>query len=290
MLDIAFDMETSDPDDVLTLCFLATHPAVALRAVTVTPGSRQQIGLVRYLLERLDVWAPIGAKKPDHPKNCVSDFHYSWLGAVAPGDADDLGSKILGSSLQAFPDLRLVTGASLGNVSAMLDESAWDLSDIFIQGGFAGDSVVPSELRLAKFNGRETCPTFNLNGDVPAAKNVLSHPRVKRRHLISKNVCHGVVYDKAMHQRMLSIESVTRGFSLMRDGMGIYLQKHPDGKAFHDPLAACVAIDQSVCDFREVEVYREKGEWGSRLSSGMNTFISVKHNQTKFEEILSASR
>ncbi len=290
MLDIAFDMETSDPDDVLTLCFLATHPAVALRAVTVTPGSRQQIGLVRYLLERLDVWAPIGAKKPDHPKVCVSDFHYSWLGEITASDPDDLGPKVLGDALQAFPHLRIVTGASLGNVSAMLDKSEWYLPNIFIQGGFAGDSVVPPELRLAKFNGRETCPTFNLNGDVPAAKNVLSHSRVQRRHLISKNVCHGVVYDKSMHQRMLEVQNPTCGFKLMRDGMAVYLKKHPDGKAFHDPLAACVAIDSSVCEFREVEVYREKGEWGSRLASGTNTFISIKHNQAKFEEILSASR
>ncbi len=219
----------------------------------------------------------------------MSDFHYSWLGEISPADPDDLGSVILGNTLQAFPNLRLVTGASLGNVSAMLDNSVWDLPDIFIQGGFAGDSVVPPELRLSKFNGRETCPTYNLNGDVPAAKNVLAHARVKRRHLISKNVCHGVIYDKPMHGRMLDVKEPTRGFAFMRDGMEVYLKKHPDGKAFHDPLAACSAIDPGVCTFREVEMYREKGEWGSKLSKGTNTFISVKHNQERFEQILSAS-
>jgi hypothetical protein len=34
----AFDMETEDPDDALTLCVLATHPAVRLAAVTVNHG------------------------------------------------------------------------------------------------------------------------------------------------------------------------------------------------------------------------------------------------------------
>jgi pyrimidine-specific ribonucleoside hydrolase len=47
-INIAFDMETSDPDDVFTLCLLAHHPCVNLVSVTVTPGSKHQIGLVKY--------------------------------------------------------------------------------------------------------------------------------------------------------------------------------------------------------------------------------------------------
>lgn len=41
------DMETSDPDDFITLLMLLGHPLVDLRAVTVTPGTREQVGLVR---------------------------------------------------------------------------------------------------------------------------------------------------------------------------------------------------------------------------------------------------
>ena len=42
-----FDMETSDPDDFITLVFLLGHPEVDLRAVTITPGTREQVGVVR---------------------------------------------------------------------------------------------------------------------------------------------------------------------------------------------------------------------------------------------------
>jgi inosine-uridine nucleoside N-ribohydrolase len=286
-MNVTFDMETSDPDDVLTLCVLCTHPAVSLRAVTITPGSRAQVGLVRYVLDRLDHKnTSIGSRSPNHPKDCVSEFHYDWLGRAAPRSPDGFGFAVLQDVLHSHPDTTIITGASLGNISALLGTGAI-IRSIFIQGGFAGDSVVPEEYRLEKFKGKETCATFNLNGDVPAAKDVLSNPRVLERHLISKNVCHGVVYDSVMHDRMMDVEDPNPGFALMREGMIKYLEKHPTGKAFHDPLAACTAIDPTICGFIEVDVYRERGEWGSRLASGTNTFISIKYDRNRFEQVLS---
>lgn len=29
-IDVIFDMETRDPDDMFALCFLASHPAIAI--------------------------------------------------------------------------------------------------------------------------------------------------------------------------------------------------------------------------------------------------------------------
>lgn len=286
-MDLIFDMETGDPDDVFTLCVLATHPSVSLRAVTITPGSKEQVGLVRYVLDLLLGQAvPIGAKTPDHPKSCVSEFHRRWLGRGEPSFPDSLGGSLIKDMLSRYPGTIIVTGGPLGNIKSAI-ESGVTIPSIFIQGGFAGDSVVPPEHRMEKFLGRESFPTYNLNGDVPSAKLVLSSPQVTKRHLISKNVCHGVIYDQAMHERMLAVRNPTRGFTIMRDGMAHYLLNRPAGKAFHDPLAACTAIDPTVCQYREVEVYREKGEWGSRLKNETNTFISVACNKERFEQVLS---
>lgn len=44
-LRLVWNMGTGDPDDFLTLLWLADHPGVDLCAVTVTPGTRAQIGL-----------------------------------------------------------------------------------------------------------------------------------------------------------------------------------------------------------------------------------------------------
>jgi hypothetical protein len=42
VIPIAFDMETSDPDDALTLCLLATHPRVELRAIISIGADRDR--------------------------------------------------------------------------------------------------------------------------------------------------------------------------------------------------------------------------------------------------------
>lgn len=294
MLNIAFDMETSDPDDIFTLCLLSHHPRVNLVAVTVTPGSKHQIGLVQYVLALLGKNIPVGARNIDHPKECVSQFHYSWLGKIAPATSSPRGADVLLTALERYcDDLTIVCGAPLGNIRALLQKMSICLFDktiliprLVVQGGFAGDNIVPAEHRLSKFNGRITCPTFNLNGDVQAALDILSSDKIIQRIFVSKNVCHGVKYDQTMHQWLQPYQEVNPGIQLMYEGMDHYLRHHKDGKAFHDPLAACVAIDQTVCRFAEVELYREKGEWGSRVSSNPNALISIQADLEKFKAVM----
>lgn len=59
-LDLVFDMETDDPDDFLTLLLLLGHPCARLRAVTIVPGSPEQVGLVRAALGWFGVDLPVG--------------------------------------------------------------------------------------------------------------------------------------------------------------------------------------------------------------------------------------
>lgn len=285
-IPISWDMETADPDDVFTLCMLAHHPHVDLRSVTVTPGSRHQIGLVKHILKLLDKNIPVGSKNIEHPKQCVSEFHYKWLGDIPPAEADGNGPDILWTAQYGCADnFKIVCGASLSNLSNYSNRYVI-IPEAVIQGGFAGDSVVPEEYRLDKFKGKETCPTFNLNGDIAAAKNVIASDKITKKIFVSKNVCHGIIYDNEMHERIKPHRHNNMGLELLVKGMDFYLQKKPSGKAFHDPLAACVAISPDCCEFKEVEMYREKGEWGSRLKDGTNTFIPIKCNRDRFEQVL----
>jgi len=285
MINISFDMETADPDDVFTLCILSNHPKVSLKSVTVTPGSMYQIGLVKYILKKLGKNVPVGSKNINHNKQCVSEFHYNWLGNIGPTDSDGKGDEILYDVICKYPDVTIVCGASLGNIAQLLDKNVI-INKLVVQGGFAGDNVMPPELVLEKFKGRLTCPTFNLNGDVKAALKILASDKIKEKLFVSKNVCNAVIYDQAMHEFMQPYKNNNIGLTMLVDGMSFYLDKKPNGKVFHDPLAACVAIDKNICKFETVELYREKGEWGSRYSSNSNASIYIQVDMDRFKKTI----
>jgi inosine-uridine nucleoside N-ribohydrolase len=283
-INVIFDMETRDPDDMFALCFLGSHPNVALQAVTVNPGTRAQVGVIRNILHRLnkdDV--PIGARNPDSLKDAVSKFHYEFLGIIPPGEPDDFAHNLIATTINLHPDTTILTGAPLHNLRLLLKHFPLLTIQRWVgQGGFAGDSVVPPEWRLPKFDGRETCPTFNFNGDPKAALALLSSTRVLTRDLVSKNVCHGIIYNQEFHECMKPFRNRSRGLNLIYNGMEIYLKYHPEGKMFHDPLAACITINRNIAKFQEVEIYRKGGEWGAHIVKNTNTFITVAIDRNQF--------
>jgi inosine-uridine nucleoside N-ribohydrolase len=115
---------------------------------------------------------------------------------------------------------------------------------------------------------------------------MLTSLQVQQRDLVSKNVCHGVICDRTFHQRLQPFQNTTPGLRLIFEGMELYLQINPMGKMFHDPLAACIAVNREIASFREVELYRERGEWGSRLAVGTQSFITVSVDKELFFQTL----
>lgn len=290
------DMETSDPDDFLTLLLLLAHPEVDLVAVTVTPGTREQLGLVRWALAAVGCeGVALGAFDPDRDKRCVSQWHYNAYN-LSPIDAepDALGHVVMARHFTE--DSTLVTGAALKNLGKLLstEDPSQVLGRLVVQGGFAGEGVVPAERQLPKFRGLVTAPSFNLNGDPQSVLHTLEQrARFRDLRFVSKNVCHGVIYDRALHIRVIeALAQMAPGsrrhrcWSLIVSGMAHYLRKNPDGKAFHDPLAACCAIDETIASWAEVEIYRERGQWGSRLAAGSGVHIIVDIDRERFIETM----
>jgi inosine-uridine nucleoside N-ribohydrolase len=297
MIDLVWDMETQDPDDFLTLLLLLGHPAVNLKAVTITPGSAHQVGLVRRALSWFGRSLPVGAHNLAHPKPCVSSWHYRAYGEVPPSrDAEPAADVLLRCCDERTT---LITGAPLKNLGAALrlGGTGFKLGRLVAQGGFAGEGVVPGERQLDKFKGLVTCPTFNLNGDPSSALAALRHPGIGVRRFVSKNVCHGVVYDQALHDHFTGLRDRSRSLDLIWRGMDAYLERKAGrgdetapgaGKKFHDPLAASCAIDEGIGTWAEVELYRQKGEWGSRLCAGSGTWIITEYDHERFLRTLTA--
>ncbi len=286
VIDVLYDMETQDPDDLFALAILASHPEVNLRSVCLTPGSELQVGILTKALERLErTDVRIGAFDTSHPKDCVSSWWTNFLGEPKHFMAIE-GVYLYHDEIRTCPDLTIVTGGPLKNLGRLLREfDGVRIARWVAQGGFAGDGVVPAQHRLAKFAGRETCPTFNFNGDPRSALAALSYDNFGCRMLVSKNVCHGLVYDRDMHDRLAPYKDRNAGLQLIYEGMDNYLRKHSSGM-FHDPLAVCAAINPNIITFKEVEMFRVKGEWGSRLCDDTGTFISIIANHDEFFETM----
>ncbi|WP_299453238.1 nucleoside hydrolase [uncultured Microscilla sp.] len=283
-MNVLFDMETGDPDDAVTLCFLIAHPLVSLRAVTVTPGTNEQVGLVHHILQTTNhAEIPVGSYRPKYEKNCLSAFHRRWLGNFDDQLPDAEGHQVIKETLEAYPDLVIITGAPLKNFGAL--EVNQPIEKWIAQGGFAGDNVVPPMHRLPKFNGMQFCPTYNFNGAPNEALKMLNEVAINDRFLVSKNVCHGVVYNEEFHELLTPQRHLHLGYELIYKGMKLYLSKKKAGKKFHDPLAACVAIDPDICIFKEVKLIKKGGKWGSEPQEGTNTYISIGVDQDKFRKV-----
>jgi inosine-uridine nucleoside N-ribohydrolase len=290
MIDVVWDMETGDPDDFLTLLLLLGHPEVNLKAVTITPGAPDQVGLVRQALAWFNRDIPIGSYNIEHNKRCVSPWHYRVFGEIPISREAQPGPQLLRQ--QCDQDTVLITGGPLKNLGgtiamAQMEKQAFKLGRLVVQGGFAGEGVVPSEKQLDKFKGRTTYATYNLNGDPRSAFAALEYPGINVRHFVSKNVCHRVYYDQEMHRRLGGLKDNCLSLTLIWQAMDRYLQTKPEGKKLHDPLAACCAIDESIGSWSEVELFRHKDEWGARLRPGSATWIITDYDHEKFFHVLS---
>ncbi len=300
MRRIVFEMETSDPDDFMTLLWLADHPGVELAGVVVTPGSRDQCQLVRWGLDRCgrgDV--PVGAlhgtewwASGDGQKLRVSGFHYKVYGReileYAVGDVAE-GAALL-ALLLADPTTTVVVGSAPKNLGkAFREHPALHLGCWVQQGGFAGDNLVAAP--LAKFRGRLTCPSFNPGGAPRDTLDLLASPRIDRRLFVAKNVCHGVQWTAALQgalkRRLVEQGGAPRvGLATMIHALDRYLEDRGVAKAMHDLVAAACAVDPAVCTFAEVEIYRERGEWGARATEGTRTSISIGFDEPRFVAVL----
>lgn len=256
---ILLDTETGDPDDIMVIAYLADK---GLSAITMNPGTDEQVGLVKAVLKELGLNIPVGGRDPKLPpktKNCVSDF-YSKIYDYEPAKPDALNSEIITEYL--------AKGAVPFTCGLPKNFDGVKMKEWWAQGGFAGDSVMGSHPILPKFKGHESVTSFNFT-DRKLIERCIENS--EKRHFISKNICHGAIFDKTKTAKNPVIKRI----------MDIYLQRH-DGKAFHDLLAAWAMMNPDSVDWEEVGIYYEQGKVGSEIKKGTNTFISVNYDKDKF--------
>lgn len=293
---VIYSLETNDPDDYFNLAFLCSHPQIDLKGVTICPGSPEQVGIVKHVLSytgKTDVLVGVPDPKQYTFKSMganqiVSNFHYKVIKQLKPNYSAIESNKVFFTIIKEHPDVVVITGGPVTDVATFLKKYPnMTIAKWVGQGGFAGDNVVAEEDVLPKFKGKTSCRTFNFCQDSASANFLLETDQIKEKVLVSKNVCHGMYYDKALHEKMKAHRDKYKGLELIVDGMEIYLEGKPKGKLFHDPLASTVIVDNTVCDFKRVKLFYKNGEYGAELDDKSDVIISVKADKEKFFKVLS---
>ncbi len=251
---IILDTESGDPDDILVIAYLADK---GLAAVNLHPGTNEQVGLVKAVLKECGVNVPVGGT--GSTKSCVSSF-YSQIYDFKPQEPDGAPSDILKDFLPK--GAKVLTCGLPKNIDGVQVEDWW------AQGGYCPHDLMPEKFRLPKFKDVQEIQSFNFSNRRLIQRCI---ENTKTRHFISKNICHGVLYDKTRTSKNPVIKRI----------MDIYLQRH-DQKAFHDLLAAWAMLNPQFMEWAEVEMYYVENRVGCRLSPGSNTFISVGYDADKF--------
>ena len=171
-------------------------------------------------------------------------------------------------------------GGSLYTLSKLLmcvPERHWVA---YIQGGYAGPSIVGSENTLKKFKKREAVPTWNLNLDMNSTSYVMKASNVTAT-FISKNICHDswVHKDDVHDEKSVFNQVLTEYFKT---------NKYPE-KCMHDLLAFMTIFNEQLVDFLPVQLRHgdeERPKWHSIKNVDSNKRISIKFDKALFKKMI----
>jgi pyrimidine-specific ribonucleoside hydrolase len=265
MIDLIVETDLGhDPDDFFTLCYLA-GVGVRLRAITVVPGDRDQLAVARMLVKLLGLDIPVGASKPDSRKCSSGGMHHELLDRFAfPREAshDGPGHEVIAATLAKHSACEfLVIGPCTSTARYLSRPDAVVPRRLTMQGGFLGYNLYTPKVRLPQFEGKTWMPTFNLNGDRKGAEVLLKAP-IPDRRFVGKNVCHTLLYDRAMHVMMPAADPDRLATVLFMEGMQSYL-KHHEEKKWHDPAAAACHLHPEIGTWLRGRVTKVDAGWGT---------------------------
>jgi len=266
-----------DPDDFFALCYL--HSAgINIRAILVTIGHPYQIEITRFFCDCVGLNIPIGTATYEKPelKTGGVNFHGRLLGYFKYKNdkpADGYGCDIIEATLKDYPDCQFfICGPPKNFGSFLKSHPDKNIDNVTVQGGFLSYLLYEPRIRLQKFEGHLTVPTYNLNGAKNDAQAIIDHKGMQKLSFVSKNICHTVVYDRERHKFIQSSSLKNKADSLFNTGMSLYLEKHTE-KKFHDPTAAVCHVHPEIATWFKGKLYNERGGWGTRKDDACNSRI-----------------
>lgn len=253
-----------DPDDFFALLYLV-EAGVDIRAITISPGDPDQVQLARTLCKQLGLDIPIGVGKLNRDKSSVGGAHVDFVkryGSNISTGHDGHGGSVIADTVQAYPDAQFLCIGPLNSVGAYLSNGGI-MGRTTMQGGFAGYHLHDYDVvRLDKFENQPKVATFNLGGDKKSAQLFTSTTQVSSRQFVGKNVCHTILYDTDIHDKVKSVPVHCRAREIFIEVMDIYMTKQTH-KAFHDPTAAVCHLHPEIGTWIQGKMVYNQGLWGA---------------------------
>lgn len=276
MKNTIFDMETGDPDDLITLIMLLSNPNINLRAITCYEGSPIQIGLINHILSLAQKNIPVGGLNSFNPQQ-LNPYYLSVVGQWSPAYAAQSPIQVFEETFSQFPDTWLITGAPLTNIAQAVSQLDITIPKVFTQGGYIGELV---QNPLEKFKGKQEIRTYNLSQDAQAFDTVYNSSKIQDITFITKDLCHGFLYTPDIHK------TITFGNSpldqLLKKCLEHYALKGKS-KALHDPLAMLYMLHPEIGTTKNIHMSYRTNDKNHNIFSSVEDFSSTnKHALTQY--------
>lgn len=285
-MNVLFDMETGDPDDLITLLMLIANPDVQLRGITCWQGSPIQIGLIHHVLNLANLSIPVGGLNQDEPKE-LSAYYRDTVGSWSVALATQTPTQVISQALRYYPDTHILTGAPLTNLGDFLSSQSQAIASMTTQGGYLGSLVANP---LEKFKGKKAIRTYNLTNDTYAFNQVNYSEQIFKLTFVTKDLCHGFMYTPEIHK------TISFGSSLVQQLLKSCLERYAvagKSKAMHDPLAMLYMLYPEIGQTKQIEMIYAVNVKGHSVFSSIegqrNRFGLVKYDAdaawSKFKNI-----
>ena len=273
--EIWLDLELrKDIDDYITLIF-ALENNLNIKEVSIHNPSVNELCLLKETLRQFKKNIPIIYSGEISEYETGEDIHSSLLHKV---NKDIMENKFY-CDIETYLETESVSnrivfcGGSLFTLSKILEDKN-NTIDAYIQGGYAGKSIIGEENVLKKFKKREKVPTWNLNLDLDATDMVMNADNVNC-HFISKNVCHASFVGEEDLNTTNTIFNKT-----LKDYFDISAEIYGKGskKCMHDLLAFITIVNSDIVGFKKVDLKRtedKRVKWFSELN---NYLLMTKRN------------
>lgn len=283
-----------DIDDYLTLIY-CLESGVPIRAVSINNPSINELKLLNLTMRQFERKTPIVYTGEVTTYLQGEDLQPVLLKKVANESEGDLDViRKLGVDPLSLGGATVFCGGSLTTLKELIRLTPNDSKiKACIQGGYAGPLLMDEAKTLKKFKKRKMVPTWNLNLDLEASKDVLNASNVNCM-FVSKDICHDSwVTDK-------DLEGST---SIFASAFKEYLDdiEWSNKKCLHDVLAFMSMRVKGLVEFKSVKLnFKTSGLegavsetpytkwWSEPAPEGGFPFISVAYDKELFLSSLKA--